>query len=208
MESYSLQQGKAKVRCPDGFVLSVLSHFKYQGYLKENKQPINRNNSVLWAPHLGCLFLRGERLDFDRRGKRQKRKTLALKSLMSRFPTKDQISLLFMLFHDVWHYLKAPTQKLQKELGGLLFSSVEWCCYNYICLKYTCFLSWQTYVRDIYPFRRSVSPQLNLVQMHPEKGQELIQKQVSYCHQTPLPRNKRLFFFFSPLKAFTHAAYR
>ncbi|KAJ7413858.1 protein unc-80 isoform X1 [Pitangus sulphuratus] len=36
----------------------------------------------------------------------------------------------------------------------------------------------KTYVRDIYPFRRSVSPQLNLVQMHPEKGQELIQKQV------------------------------
>ncbi|KAH0621692.1 hypothetical protein JD844_023269, partial [Phrynosoma platyrhinos] len=36
----------------------------------------------------------------------------------------------------------------------------------------------QTYVRDIYPFRRSVSPQLNLVHMHPEKGQELIQKQV------------------------------
>lgn len=36
----------------------------------------------------------------------------------------------------------------------------------------------QTYVRDIYPFRRSVSPQLNLVHMHPERGQELIQKQV------------------------------
>jgi len=36
----------------------------------------------------------------------------------------------------------------------------------------------QTYVRDIYPFRRSVSPQLNLVHMLPEKGQELIQKQV------------------------------
>lgn len=38
----------------------------------------------------------------------------------------------------------------------------------------------QTYVRDIYPFRRSVSPQLNLVHMLPEKGQELIQKQVSF----------------------------
>lgn len=37
----------------------------------------------------------------------------------------------------------------------------------------------QTYVRDIYPFRRSVSPQLNLVHMLPEKGQELIQKQVA-----------------------------
>ncbi|XP_061918285.1 protein unc-80 homolog isoform X3 [Entelurus aequoreus] len=36
----------------------------------------------------------------------------------------------------------------------------------------------KTYVRDIYPFRRSVSPQLNLVHMMPEKGQELIQKQV------------------------------
>ncbi|RXM34170.1 Protein unc-80-like [Acipenser ruthenus] len=36
----------------------------------------------------------------------------------------------------------------------------------------------QTYVRDIYPFRRSVSPQLNLVHMLPDKGQELIQKQV------------------------------
>ncbi|XP_047400526.1 protein unc-80 homolog isoform X2 [Sciurus carolinensis] len=36
----------------------------------------------------------------------------------------------------------------------------------------------KTYVRDIYPFRRSVSPQLNLVHMRPEKGQELIQKQV------------------------------
>ncbi|GAB1285050.1 Protein unc-80 homolog [Apodemus speciosus] len=36
----------------------------------------------------------------------------------------------------------------------------------------------KTYVRDIYPFRRSVSPQLNLVHMHPEKGQELIQKQL------------------------------
>ncbi|XP_041433159.1 protein unc-80 homolog isoform X14 [Xenopus laevis] len=36
----------------------------------------------------------------------------------------------------------------------------------------------KTYVRDIYPFRRSVSPQLNLVHMPPEKGQELIQKQV------------------------------
>ncbi|XP_015686539.1 protein unc-80 homolog [Protobothrops mucrosquamatus] len=36
----------------------------------------------------------------------------------------------------------------------------------------------KTYVRDIYPFRRSVSPQLNLVHMHPERGQELIQKQV------------------------------
>ncbi|XP_068101297.1 protein unc-80 homolog isoform X21 [Hyperolius riggenbachi] len=36
----------------------------------------------------------------------------------------------------------------------------------------------KTYVRDIYPFRRSVSPQLNLVHMSPEKGQELIQKQV------------------------------
>ncbi|XP_035384136.1 protein unc-80 homolog isoform X2 [Electrophorus electricus] len=36
----------------------------------------------------------------------------------------------------------------------------------------------KTYVRDIYPFRRSVSPQLNLVHMAPEKGQELIQKQV------------------------------
>ncbi|KAJ3584353.1 hypothetical protein NHX12_014848 [Muraenolepis orangiensis] len=36
----------------------------------------------------------------------------------------------------------------------------------------------KTYVRDIYPFRRSVSPQLNLVHMVPEKGQELIQKQV------------------------------
>ncbi|XP_073489623.1 protein unc-80 homolog isoform X7 [Aquarana catesbeiana] len=36
----------------------------------------------------------------------------------------------------------------------------------------------KTYVRDIYPFRRSVSPQLNLVFMPPEKGQELIQKQV------------------------------
>ncbi|KAL7991468.1 hypothetical protein Chor_015724 [Crotalus horridus] len=35
----------------------------------------------------------------------------------------------------------------------------------------------KTYVRDIYPFRRSVSPQLNLVHMHPERGQELIQKQ-------------------------------
>ncbi|MBN3275438.1 UNC80 protein, partial [Polyodon spathula] len=35
-----------------------------------------------------------------------------------------------------------------------------------------------TYVRDIYPFRRSVSPQLNLVHMLPDKGQELIQKQV------------------------------
>jgi hypothetical protein len=35
-------------------------------------------------------------------------------------------------------------------------------------------------VRDIYPFRRSVSPQLNLVHMLPEKGQELIQKQVGY----------------------------
>lgn len=43
----------------------------------------------------------------------------------------------------------------------------------------TIFLSiLQTYVRDIYPFRRSVSPQLNLVHMLPEKGQELIQKQV------------------------------
>lgn len=40
----------------------------------------------------------------------------------------------------------------------------------------------QTYVRDIYPFRRSVSPQLNLVHMHPEKGQELIQKQVPDHH--------------------------
>uniref|UniRef100_A0A3B5MV28 Uncharacterized protein n=1 Tax=Xiphophorus couchianus TaxID=32473 RepID=A0A3B5MV28_9TELE len=37
----------------------------------------------------------------------------------------------------------------------------------------------KTYVRDIYPFRRSVSPQLNLVHMLPEKGQELIQKQVA-----------------------------
>ncbi|XP_038644467.1 protein unc-80 homolog isoform X4 [Scyliorhinus canicula] len=36
----------------------------------------------------------------------------------------------------------------------------------------------KTYVRDIYPFRRSVSPQLNLVHMLPSKGQELIQKQV------------------------------
>ncbi|KAM9767096.1 protein unc-80 homolog isoform 3-T3 [Menidia menidia] len=36
----------------------------------------------------------------------------------------------------------------------------------------------KTYVRDIYPFRRSVSPQLNLVHMLPDKGQELIQKQV------------------------------
>uniref|UniRef100_A0AAZ3PZM6 Unc-80 homolog (C. elegans) n=1 Tax=Oncorhynchus tshawytscha TaxID=74940 RepID=A0AAZ3PZM6_ONCTS len=36
----------------------------------------------------------------------------------------------------------------------------------------------KTFVRDIYPFRRSVSPQLNLVHMLPEKGQELIQKQV------------------------------
>uniref|UniRef100_A0A670IFI7 Unc-80 homolog, NALCN channel complex subunit n=1 Tax=Podarcis muralis TaxID=64176 RepID=A0A670IFI7_PODMU len=36
----------------------------------------------------------------------------------------------------------------------------------------------KTYVRDIYPFRRSVSPQLNLVHMNPERGQELIQKQV------------------------------
>ncbi|XP_046704530.1 protein unc-80 homolog isoform X4 [Silurus meridionalis] len=36
----------------------------------------------------------------------------------------------------------------------------------------------KTYVRDIYPFRRSVSPQLNLVYMEPDKGQELIQKQV------------------------------
>ncbi|XP_063286012.1 protein unc-80 homolog isoform X7 [Pelobates fuscus] len=36
----------------------------------------------------------------------------------------------------------------------------------------------KTYVRDIYPFRRSVSPQLNLIHMPPEKGQELIQKQV------------------------------
>uniref|UniRef100_UPI00398EFC07 protein unc-80 homolog isoform X3 n=1 Tax=Pristiophorus japonicus TaxID=55135 RepID=UPI00398EFC07 len=36
----------------------------------------------------------------------------------------------------------------------------------------------KTYVRDIYPFRRSVSPQLNLVHMLPAKGQELIQKQV------------------------------
>uniref|UniRef100_A0A3B4DM80 Unc-80 homolog (C. elegans) n=1 Tax=Pygocentrus nattereri TaxID=42514 RepID=A0A3B4DM80_PYGNA len=36
----------------------------------------------------------------------------------------------------------------------------------------------KTYVRDIYPFRRSVSPQLNLVHMAPEKGLELIQKQV------------------------------
>ncbi|XP_056606877.1 protein unc-80 homolog isoform X1 [Triplophysa dalaica] len=36
----------------------------------------------------------------------------------------------------------------------------------------------KTYVRDIYPFRRSVSPQLNLVHMLPEKGEELIQKQV------------------------------
>lgn len=40
------------------------------------------------------------------------------------------------------------------------------------------FCFFQTYVRDIYPFRRSVSPQLNLVHMLPEKGQELIQKQV------------------------------
>lgn len=52
----------------------------------------------------------------------------------------------------------------------------------------------QTYVRDIYPFRRSVSPQLNLVHMHPEKGQELIQKQVTdhlcfilwFCHVSGL----------------------
>lgn len=42
-----------------------------------------------------------------------------------------------------------------------------------------CLLVLKTYVRDIYPFRRSVSPQLNLVHMLPEKGQELIQKQVS-----------------------------
>ncbi|KAI4831384.1 hypothetical protein KUCAC02_000927 [Chaenocephalus aceratus] len=36
----------------------------------------------------------------------------------------------------------------------------------------------KTICEDIYPFRRSVSPQLNLVHMLPEKGQELIQKQV------------------------------
>ncbi|XP_078453386.1 protein unc-80 homolog [Lampetra planeri] len=36
----------------------------------------------------------------------------------------------------------------------------------------------KTYVRDIYPFRRSVSPQLILVKMDPEKGATLIQKQV------------------------------
>uniref|UniRef100_A0A8C5MCX8 Unc-80 homolog, NALCN channel complex subunit n=1 Tax=Leptobrachium leishanense TaxID=445787 RepID=A0A8C5MCX8_9ANUR len=35
----------------------------------------------------------------------------------------------------------------------------------------------KTYVRDIYPFRRSVSPQLNLVYMPAEKGHDLIYKQ-------------------------------
>ncbi|KAK7889619.1 hypothetical protein WMY93_025179 [Mugilogobius chulae] len=40
----------------------------------------------------------------------------------------------------------------------------------------------KTYVRDIYPFRRSVSPQLNLVHMLPDKGQELIQKQSPVPH--------------------------
>lgn len=52
----------------------------------------------------------------------------------------------------------------------------------YFCLcyiSYVVFSHLQTYVRDIYPFRRSVSPQLNLVHMLPDKGQELIQKQVS-----------------------------
>ncbi|KAA8579733.1 hypothetical protein FQN60_006826 [Etheostoma spectabile] len=44
--------------------------------------------------------------------------------------------------------------------------------------KEQCEVKLLTYVRDIYPFRRSVSPQLNLVHMLPEKGQELIQKQV------------------------------
>lgn len=44
---------------------------------------------------------------------------------MSSFLRKEQISPLFMLFHDPWHCLKAPTQKLQKGLKGLLFSFVE-----------------------------------------------------------------------------------
>ncbi|MGH0144071.1 UNVERIFIED_CONTAM: hypothetical protein FKN15_044680 [Acipenser sinensis] len=38
----------------------------------------------------------------------------------------------------------------------------------------------KTYLRAIYPFRRSVSPQLNLVHVLPDKGQELIQKQVNW----------------------------
>jgi len=56
----------------DDVILSILSIFKHQGYLKDNKQPINRQNSVLRAPHLGCLVVCGERLEFDRRGIRQK----------------------------------------------------------------------------------------------------------------------------------------
>lgn len=144
------------------------------------------------------LVVCGERLEFEKRGKRQKTR-------MSSFLTKYQISLLFVPFHDAWQGLK--TTAFQKGLKGPFFHSVEWCHSDYICLKYTFFfLSWQTYVRDIYPFRRSVSPQLNLVQMHPEKGQELIQKQVSYCHQIPLPRNKPWKKIL--LKAFPHAACR
>lgn len=157
--------------------LFILLLFKHQGYLKENKHPINRVLSV----GITSLVVYGERFEFERRGKRQKTRT-------SSFCRKDQISLLFVLFHEAWHCLKAPV--LQKGLKGPLFHSVEWFHSDYTCLKYTFFLSWQTYVRDIYPFRRSVSPQLNLVQMHPEKGQELIQKQVTHCHQILLPRSK------------------
>lgn len=63
---------------PGDFVLSILSLFKHQGYLKKNKQPINRQNSVLWAPHFGCLVVCSERLEFDSRGKKQKWSPLLL----------------------------------------------------------------------------------------------------------------------------------
>lgn len=72
-------------------------------------------------------------------------------------------------------------------------------CFKNVCLQlfvsiisFYCIYPLQTYVRDIYPFRRSVSPQLNLVHMLPERGQELIQKQVWMeelkCSSSPLKR--------------------
>lgn len=138
------------------------------------------------------LVVCGERLEFERRGKGQKTRR-------SSFLRKDQISLLFVLFHDAWQCLKAPA--LQKGLKGPFLHSVEWCHSDYLCLKYTFFLS---FLADLCPWYLSF-PEVSFSPAQPgadasRKGSRahsetgiLLSPKTSSQKQTL--KNKKLFSF-------------
>lgn len=75
-----------------------------------NKQPINR---ALSCGHHFFSYMWWKIGIWEKREEAEE-ESLALKSRMSSFLRKDQISLLFVLFHNTWHCLKAPA--LQKGL--------------------------------------------------------------------------------------------